>query len=88
MAAEILLDASQRRDRDVRFNEAAANGRGNRKIVQGRVAEARASMRPRRMAAEIDRGSQVGWSGYQASMRPRRMAAEIIVEPARNPPLG
>ena len=34
-------------------------------------------MRPRRMAAEIDRAEQPGAQHLQASMRPRRMAAEI-----------
>ena len=39
--------------------------------------EGPASMRPRRMAAENDRGRRhPGTSGGGASMRPRRMAAE------------
>ena len=40
----------------------------------------RASMRPRRMAAEIANGWHVeGQDRFLASMRPRRMAAEIPV---------
>ena len=38
----------------------------------------RASMRPRRMAAEIVLRHAVGRRRQRASMRPRRMAAEIV----------
>ena len=37
-----------------RFNEAAANGRGNAGRLAARGAHGTASMRPRRMAAEIN----------------------------------
>ena len=59
------------------FNEAAANGRGNR--CSGRVDDGAcsASMRPRRMAAEIARIVFRFARSFLASMRPRRMAAEI-----------
>ena len=40
-----------------RFNEAAANGRGNLAAVAAADAAATASMRPRRMAAEISSGA-------------------------------
>ena len=40
-----------------------------------------ASMRPRRMAAEIDALDLERSAAYLASMRPRRMAAEITVHP-------
>ena len=42
---------------------------------EGEVLEA--SMRPRRMAAEIPRDQRGDHGGEAASMRPRRMAAEI-----------
>ena len=59
------------------FNEAAANGRGNRRQLarEGRIQGA--SMRPRRMAAEIRPRARQPPGGAAASMRPRRMAAEI-----------
>ena len=59
------------------FNEAAANGRGNRKVEVYRLALTMASMRPRRMAAEIAVAGPVRDADRRASMRPRRMAAEI-----------
>ena len=40
----------------------------------------RASMRPRRMAAEIVAGHVGRPAGERASMRPRRMAAEIAID--------
>ena len=62
------------------FNEAAANGRGNRRRYRVRVgARQRASMRPRRMAAEIDFSPVARLGDQPASMRPRRMAAEIEI---------
>ena len=66
------------RPRCSRFNEAAANGRGN--LVgarQCRTLIVKASMRPRRMAAEIIVNRVPVRGGHGASMRPRRMAAEI-----------
>ena len=62
-----------------RFNEAAANGRGNRpQRLDLEGDELAASMRPRRMAAEIGPSpAQYGYARSVASMRPRRMAAEI-----------
>ena len=78
MAAEIIRGRGEVGGRNGRFNEAAANGRGNPDggdVVDAGVVGA--SMRPRRMAAEIaprlGEGAEVG----RASMRPRRMAAEI-----------
>ena len=53
MAAEIQ-GAGAKAPRPARgFNEAAANGRGNSSPLPGRRGVRRASMRPRRMAAEI-----------------------------------
>ena len=78
MAAEIRRSLPANAALDCCFNEAAANGRGNPTPTTAfPAAPSRASMRPRRMAAEI-----VGaWNGTSptmpASMRPRRMAAEI-----------
>ena len=78
MAAEIPFRPRRARQPGSSFNEAAANGRGNYKMeILSPVGNLIASMRPRRMAAEIhgrrvDRGL-----GSCASMRPRRMAAEI-----------
>ncbi len=60
------------------FNEAAAHGRGKLVQIVGLSIGERASMRPRRMAAEND-GNRLAlkpWTGGMASMRPRRMAAE------------
>ena len=42
-----------------------------------------ASMRPRRMAAEIPGSTRIPWMRSGASMRPRRMAAEISGENAK-----
>ena len=58
------------------------------KLAVGRADAAdRASMRPRRMAAEIaDRGSAHGRE-RAASMRPRRMAAEISQSAALSAPI-
>ena len=54
MAAEIQKGHGRRQFSDTRFNEAAANGRGNRVVHVVQRPEVRgASMRPRRMAAEI-----------------------------------
>ena len=55
MAAEISAGRGSAGPESGRFNEAAANGRGNRahRGAAGRDA-AVASMRPRRMAAEIE----------------------------------
>ena len=54
MAAEILLGVRVGCEDVHRFNEAAANGRGNRDAGDDeRDRPADASMRPRRMAAEI-----------------------------------
>ena len=63
MAAEILGQHVLRHASPPRFNEAAANGRGNRSWPPGsRPRRGIASMRPRRMAAEI---------GCAAGRRPR-----------------
>ena len=43
-----------------------------------RLVRAVASMRPRRMAAEIARSKAASARSAAASMRPRRMAAEIV----------
>ena len=67
------------------FNEAAANGRGNHRRARTAAAPVRpASMRPRRMAAEIACTWIVGTATYAASMRPRRMAAEIVLSASRD----
>ena len=77
MAAEIPCSRGERCRFPVSFNEAAANGRGNRQARAGRNGRASASMRPRRMAAEIERRENPEVERPTASMRPRRMAAEI-----------
>ena len=59
MAAEIATLADMAAADTVRFNEAAANGRGNRWRKERRVPNLGASMRPRRMAAEIARAPAV-----------------------------
>ena len=78
MAAEIGTVSSSDAVTRSGFNEAAANGRGNlaglRKVPSSVDA---ASMRPRRMAAEIIFGHAPSYRHFAASMRPRRMAAEI-----------
>ena len=54
MAAEICRTPRRCRGRRSCFNEAAANGRGNRELAERAGAgRSLASMRPRRMAAEI-----------------------------------
>ena len=58
------------------FNEAAAHGRGKLRGSSNSVIDPRASMRPRRMAAENERGEFPLNEHLFASMRPRRMAAE------------
>ena len=69
--------APEVRPRDVaRFNEAAAHGRGKRKMPGDYLKPKRASMRPRRMAAENSADMRSGHGWRRASMRPRRMAAE------------
>ena len=56
MAAEIGRARRRPRAGRGRFNEAAANGRGNLEDGVARLrGDAQASMRPRRMAAEIAR---------------------------------
>ena len=67
-----------------RFNEAAANGRGNLDQPEAPAAEPPASMRPRRMAAEIWCTSSRPARPHVASMRPRRMAAEIAGDEGGN----
>ena len=62
------------------FNEAAANGRGNRPRGATGPRVVRASMRPRRMAAEIPVGRVSHLDLVHASMRPRRMAAEMTAK--------
>ena len=79
MAAEIRPGVGGVTDEEVRFNEAAANGRGNLSLSLQLVAHELASMRPRRMAAEIERIVKGSLDLLGASMRPRRMAAEILV---------
>ena len=59
MAAEIR-PASPATRRSTRFNEAAANGRGNSPVFAATFIVMTASMRPRRMAAEMRRGQPVG----------------------------
>ena len=64
MAAEIVRGSAQGFLAGRSFNEAAANGRGNL-TLGGNVADhAGASMRPRRMAAEI---SSIGWRPFAPS---------------------
>ena len=58
MAAEITGEGGRHEQGDRRFNEAAANGRGNRGRQDGRRPARGASMRPRRMAAEIASGEE------------------------------
>ena len=53
MAAEITDETLMDREGEGGFNEAAANGRGNRAADAAHVVTRVASMRPRRMAAEI-----------------------------------
>ena len=53
MAAEIGYPALVHEERRPGFNEAAANGRGNDPDALGQPRRAPASMRPRRMAAEM-----------------------------------
>ena len=65
------------------FNEAAANGRGNPGGSRRAWRSGRASMRPRRMAAEIPQHDSSHAGEESASMRPRRMAAEIIFDVSR-----
>ena len=55
MAAEMLFAGGDVGADSVCFNEAAANGRGNVIAVGDDVRAVGASMRPRRMAAEIRR---------------------------------
>ena len=76
MAAEISTPRAPARQA-ARFNEAAANGRGNQPAARRLPRRAEASMRPRRMAAEINSGARVLGEEFMASMRPRRMAAEM-----------
>ena len=72
-------DAQQERvgARQRGFNEAAANGRGNSSWRAEGWLGAPASMRPRRMAAEIAANCGTLRWPRAASMRPRRMAAEM-----------
>ena len=77
MAAEIRRPAHHGPAGAARFNEAAANGRGNLGSADGGFGGHGASMRPRRMAAEILPRCRSTGSSARASMRPRRMAAEI-----------
>ena len=65
MAAEIPRDGRQVDVRRPGFNEAAANGRGNDVLWAARDGRIRASMRPRRMAAEM------AGSSRRALLRPR-----------------
>ena len=58
MAAEILPDRLPVGGDGRRFNEAAANGRGNLEALSNGGAFLVASMRPRRMAAEISATSE------------------------------
>ena len=76
MAAEIFLSNFAPKA-ILGFNEAAANGRGNHVEVAVLALDRPASMRPRRMAAEIEVQSAGAGEALVASMRPRRMAAEI-----------
>ena len=68
-----------------RFNEAAANGRGNPDDLKLPRLCIAASMRPRRMAAEIELLPRIELRSRNASMRPRRMAAEIVGYAAARP---
>ena len=69
------------------FNEAAANGRGNPDaVIDTGTTVYFASMRPRRMAAEIVGGECRAPGRDRASMRPRRMAAEIAARAPLTPP--
>ena len=77
MAAEILRTDDEVRAKYRGFNEAAANGRGNPGVPLQKYISSIASMRPRRMAAEIFGQPAQADNGAGASMRPRRMAAEI-----------
>ena len=66
MAAEIPAPGSGPGASGRRFNEAAANGRGNHPAPQHDPSPSGASMRPRRMAAEID------WDSFFDSLDWRR----------------
>ena len=80
MAAEIPPPNRGGESVCTRFNEAAANGRGNHaQKEKNDVGFHGASMRPRRMAAEITVFSATLVLLARASMRPRRMAAEIML---------
>ena len=81
MAAEISAPRAGRIGTSPCFNEAAANGRGNLSRPRVLLVDRGASMRPRRMAAEILVVVLALVRDQDASMRPRRMAAEI-----RRPP--
>ena len=112
MAAEISRSAGALRPARWRFNEAAANGRGNRRSPRSAASGTKpgfneaaangrgnrpgpldvvrvqqvASMRPRRMAAEITSPPRTPAPRWTASMRPRRMAAEISESASGGPP--
>ena len=86
MAAEISDRPRTQRRRAVGFNEAAANGRGNPPSPTTPSRRRAASMRPRRMAAEIGANRKLQDLLDKASMRPRRMAAEISSGRGRCPP--
>ena len=79
MAAEIPSGRDRGTAPGRGFNEAAANGRGNHGTQYYAYAGGTASMRPRRMAAEIPLPAPRQERRIPASMRPRRMAAEISV---------
>ena len=80
MAAENTVARGPDLVLQLRFNEAAANGRGKHALFRReRYPTQNASMRPRRMAAENALSATMGAGhGRPASMRPRRMAAENL----------
>ena len=65
MAAEISTSVGMNQHDAPGFNEAAANGRGNPPRVVAPARVRGASMRPRRMAAEISM-----WAGFAVVTNP------------------
>ena len=84
MAAEITCASRWRAPPPRCFNEAAANGRGNHALVRHASVGVVASMRPRRMAAEILRGRRAdirraaGFNEAAANGRGNRLGMDAV----------